>query len=272
MGFLVPKDGTFDVFQTLECGQVFRYQKQGDCFTVFSHDKKCEITEQKDSFYFHSNNENYFKNYFDFDTNYDIIQNNVQDKGLISSAIEFGKGIHILNQNASEVIISFIISSNNNIKRIKAIIERMCCHLGEKKDGYFAFPTLSAIAEKDEKFFSEMGAGYRAKYIVNSARELKIVNFDALKSLSTDELRQYLTSLPGIGRKVADCILLFGFRRTEVFPVDTWIEKAFQDELGSLGADKMAKILAKRYGENSGYVQQWLYFYKRSLNVSRRDR
>lgn len=264
MNFFIPNEKNFDIRATLECGQVFRYYENSGKFTVISGNKFCEIIEEENGCRFYCEDVTFFKKYFDIDRNYDIIQKKMQDKGLVSSAIDFGNGIRILNQEPIEVIISFIISANNHIPRIQSIIERLCKELGEDMGGYFAFPTLDALASKDEKFYREQGAGYRANYIAETAQMLKLVDFDELNKLSTIDLRRELEALKGVGRKVADCILLFAYHRTDVFPVDTWILKVFRPEFGDIPAAKLSKLLVERYGENSGYVQQWLFYQKRS--------
>ncbi|MDD4839257.1 MAG: DNA glycosylase [Clostridia bacterium] len=264
MKFSIPYDNTFDIRSTLECGQVFRYYENNGIFTVIAGKKRCQISQNDEGCIFCCEDEYFFKKYFDLNRNYAIIHSNVQDKGLVSSAIEYGKGIHILNQDHIEVIFSFIISANNHIPRIKAIIERLCDSLGEDMGDYFAFPTLEALSLQDEAFYKSIGAGYRADYIAQTARMLQIVNFDELNKLSTEQIRRELMAFKGIGRKVADCILLFAFHRTDVFPVDTWILKVFRPEYGNIPADKLSKLLVEKYGENSGYVQQWLFYQKRS--------
>lgn len=266
MNFFLPIDkNSIDIRATLFCGQVFRFREDNGVFTVISGDKICKIVQEENGYNFCSNDANYFKKYFDIDRNYDIIQKKVQDKGLVSSAVEFGAGIRILNQEPIEVIFSFIISANNHIPRIQSIIERLCESLGKDMGGYFAFPTLEELASKDERFFRELGAGYRANYLAESAKMLKDFDLVELSGLQTEKLRQKLETLKGVGRKVADCILLFAFHRTDVFPVDTWIRKVFRAEYGDIPADKLSKLLVERYGDNAGYVQQWLFYQKRTL-------
>jgi N-glycosylase/DNA lyase len=190
----------------------------------------------------------------------------VEDKGLLTKAIEFGRGIHILRQDALETVFSFLISQNNHIPRIKGIIERMCVGLGKDMGGYYAFPTLEAMAGAGEDYFSSIGAGYRASYLDRTAKTLLDRNFDSFKNLNTADLRSALMALHGVGRKVADCILLFGFNRFDVFPVDTWIKKVFEAEYKDVPADRLSVMLVDRYGEYAGFVQQWLFYYKREFD------
>ncbi len=269
---LLEKTPTFDLKQTLDCGQVFRYKEregvagggsEGRVFELYALDERAVVTEEEGGYKLQSDNCDFFYKYLDFDTNYDIIQLKTQDKGLVSSAIEFGKGIHILRQDAVETIFSFLISQNNHIPRIKGIIERMCEALGKDMGGYHAFPEIGALASAGEDFFKSIGAGYRAAYLDRTAKTLADADVEGLKSLDTESLRKELTNLHGVGRKVADCILLFGFNRFDVFPVDTWIKKVFEDSYPGVAADKLSVELVAKYGKYSGYVQQWLFYYKR---------
>ncbi len=263
----IEKTATFDICQTLECGQVFRFHKEGDAWVVFALDHKAVITQNDKEIIIESDDSKFFYNYFDFEQNYELIQSKCDDKGFVWEAIEYGKGIRLLKQNPVETIFSFIISQNNHIPRIKGIIERMCEHLGEKKEGYFAFPTINSLASAGEQFFSSIGAGYRAAYLDRVAKALQEEDVESWRQLDTQELRKKLMSLHGIGRKVADCILLFGFQRYDVFPVDTWIKKVFEDTYKNVPADKMSTLLVQKYQNYAGFVQQWLFYYKREKKV-----
>lgn len=263
MRFEVEKTPTFSLTQTLNCGQVFRYTEEGDTSVILAGAHRAEAREFVDRYEFDCDDSEFFKKYLDFDTNYGIIQLKAQDKGVVSAAIEFGKGIHILRQSPLETIFSFLVSQNNHIPRIKGIIERICTALGRDMGGYHAFPEAEAFADAGTEFFRSVGAGYRAEYLSRTAEQLSGVDLTLWNALPTDELREKLVALHGVGRKVADCVLLFGFNRFDVFPVDTWIRKVFAPEYGDMPADRLAKELVRRYGEDSGFVQQWLFYYKR---------
>lgn len=273
MKFEIEKTPYFDVGQTLNCGQVFRYKETDGGYDVFALDHKAVIEEKQDRYIFDCDDAEFFKKYFDFDTDYGFIQSKVSDKGLLSSAIEFGRGIHILRQDPMETVFSFLISQNNHIPRIKGIIERMCAGLGKDMGGYYAFPTLDALAQAGEEYYASIGAGYRASYLDRTAKRLLNTDTSAFADLDTADLRSALMALHGVGRKVADCILLFGFNRFDVFPVDTWIKKVFEEEYPGVPAEKLSALLVKRYGEYAGFVQQWLFYYKReSDRMSGADR
>ena len=262
--FTIQKTPTFDVGQTLDCGQVFRFKEIDGGFRILAGRHCANIFDEGDVYRFECDDRAFFERYFDFDTDYEALQEECEDCGMVSEAIKFGRGIHILRQDPLETIFSFIISQNNHIPRIKGIIERICDALGEDMGEYHAFPTVQALASVGEEFYAKIGAGYRAAYLDRVAKTLVGVDVNEWNSLSTDDLRAKLLSLYGVGRKVADCVLLFGFNRFDVFPVDTWIKKVFEQEYKNVPADKIATLLIQKYGYHAGFVQQWLFFYKRN--------
>lgn len=265
----------FNVKDTLECGQIFRYKPlDGGRFLVISTNKACICYNDGDYAFIEceDSDSDYFYNFFDLDRDYGKIYQSALscDIPFLTKACSVGKGIRILNQNKVEMLFSFIVSQNNNIPRIKKILERLSTELGVKTayNGYeyFAFPTVKALASVDEGFYSSIGLGYRASYIERNAKLLN-EGFDicALDSLSTPLLKKELKSLYGVGPKVADCISLFGFHRSDSFPVDTWIEKVYREEFfGTEKAnDKITAFFLDKFKDNSGYVQQYLFSFKR---------
>lgn len=263
----IPKDGYFDIRSTLECGQVFRFAPTDYGYRLIAGSHIAKIREEEDRYVVECDDPDHFRRYFDFDTDYALVQSKFADKPLIAAAIAYGKGIHILRQEPLETIFSFIVSQNNHIPRIKGIIEKICDGLGEDMGEYRAFPSLEKLAGAGEKFYAKCGAGYRANYLCTVANSLHEADIEDWRALSTEELRAKLMSLKGVGRKVADCILLFGFSRFDVFPVDTWIKKVFEEEYPNTPADKMSTLLVQNYGQYSGFVQQWLFYYKREKNI-----
>jgi N-glycosylase/DNA lyase len=261
----------FNIKHILECGQIFRYNKINEnTYIVHSLDKETTITKTNSSYTILCNDrdENYFVNFFDLKTNYSLIKEKIRtyNNTLFEKAINFGYGIRILKQDPFEMIISFIISANNNIKRIQKSIEFICLNAGKNMGLYYAFPTLIELQDKNEQFFINAGLGYRSKYIVKTIQMLKNINFKELSNCSTSDLKTFLLTLPGIGPKVADCILLFGFSRKNVFPVDTWIKKVYIEDLNGteLRPYKISENLIKQFNNLSGYIQQYLFYYKRS--------
>ena len=264
----------FNPLHTLDCGQVFRFAPYKEGYLVHSADKIAYIHSDGVKTVVESEDTDYFYSYFDLDRDYKKIVEKVSKFNipLLTRSAELCKGLRILNQNREEMIYSFIISQNNNIPRIKGIIGRICTALGEKMSSpfgdYYAFPLSSVLANADISVFTSAGAGYRDIYLKETSVRICAEGISYLETLSTKELKEKLLSYKGIGPKVADCVALFGFRKTDSFPVDTWIEKVYREDFGGIetNREKIAKYLIDTFGENSGYVQQYLFYGKR-LNL-----
>ena len=254
----VPRD-------VLECGQVFRYKKTQEGYVVFSRDKMAKILCLGDEIHVETNDVDYFYHYFDLETNYqDAIDQLTKHGEVMKLACDYGKGIRILNQDVYEMTISFVISANNNIKRIQQIIEKLCIALGSKTDFGYAFPTLDQLCLGDEQLFKNIGAGYRAKYLVKLAQELRHFDLDSLKEMDSATARKKLLTLSGVGPKVADCILLFGANAKDVFPTDTWIKKVYHQHFESgLGDGQISSYFVEKFGSLSGLAQQYLFYFQR---------
>ena len=268
----------FDIENILECGQVFRFKKLRDKeYVVYSLDKSAHVYDDKASIVIDCGKKEdvpYFYNYFDLETDYGDIQRRLleiagaetsAEHAFMARALEFGKGIRILRQDKIETIISFIISANNNIKRIQGIIERLCRAAGRQIANFYAFPELPALAKLNKKFYNEIGAGYRDGYLAETAQVLA-GGFDlsAVEKADTETAEKLISRLKGVGPKVANCILLFGFAKVDTFPVDTWIAKVFNSFYGG-GIDRreMRRRLVQRYGGLAGYAQQYLFYMAR---------
>lgn len=271
------KNEYFSVVDTLECGQIFRYFRleNGD-YLVLSANKSAILSEKDGLVYitFNKNDQEYFNNYFDFSTDYSQIYSRAISSKypiLISSA-KAGKGIRILKQNTEEMLYSFLISQNNNIPRIKKSINYICEKLGEKQEicgnFYYTFPTTSQILTKNEQFYKEAGLGYRAEYILILANQIKNGLLQEISGLSQEQIKSRLLKIKGIGEKVADCVLLFGLNKTASFPVDTWIEKIYKEDFnGNLtNRNKITEFFINEFGVDSGYFQQYLFYFKRSIH------
>ena len=265
----------FNIKDTLDCGQIFRYKSINGGFLVFSGERACFLKTVGDTTVIECDDEEYFKNFFDLERDYCKINSFAQSSNhkIVSLSALKAKGVRILKQDKEEMLFSFIISQNNRIPRIKDIIERTCTALGKKlKFGdweYYSFPTAKDLAQKDEQFFKDLGYGYRARYMVSVSNAVASgqISLEGIDSLSTENLKKSLTSLTGIGAKVADCIALFGYNRVDSFPVDTWIEKLYHQDFGGQLTDrnKITEWFLNEFGEYSGFVQQYLFYYKRSL-------
>lgn len=263
----------FNIVQILNCGQIFRYSIDGDTAVVYSKDKKAVIKTLNDKVVILTDDVDYFEDFFDLKTDYGKIKNQLKSDLFLQDAVEFGKGIRILNNDTYEMIVSFIISANNNIGRIKNSIEYLCSHFGENKGDYFAFPTLEELKRAKLEDFTKAGLGYRAPQLFDTIQKLKCDDVENLKKQDKEKQFNFLVSLKGIGEKVANCVLLFGLRRKDVFPVDTWINKVYNVITGSNTTDRkfITKDLTSRYGELSGYAQQYFFYYFRENKIREVD-
>jgi len=265
----------FNIKDTLECGQTFRFYEYENGYLIISGSRACYAYEKDNSTIIEclDGDKDYFYAYFDLERDYEKIVKKAVEYGneMLKTSAQNAKGIRILRQDKFEMIISFVISQNNNIPRIKSIIEKLCFSLGEKKSflgkEYYAFPTIESILSKEKSFFTSLGLGYRDAYILETANALNTtLNISVLESLSTTDLKNALVSVKGIGEKVANCVLLFGFNRFDSFPVDTWIEKVYIENFNGELKDrkKITEYFINEFKENSGIFQQYLFHYKRS--------
>lgn len=251
----------FDARATLECGQIFRYEKLAENrYAVFSADKSCLLCTEGDTtgIYAQSCDAQYFFNFFDLTTDYGAIARALGAYGELDEAIKIGKGIRILRQDLVETIVSFIISANNNIPRIKKIISRLCQLAGKRQDGYYAFPTLDEMYLMTFADWQSIGAGFRDKYLFETVRALK--ETDVIERIRSGQtVTKTLLSLKGVGPKVADCILLFGLHDMTGFPVDTWIFKKCRTDILDTPA-KVHDYYTERYGKYAGLAQQYIFY------------
>ncbi len=247
---------------TLDCGQCFRWAEAEDgrwhCVvknkSVYAEisDGKLIITGDAD--------EQFWREYFDLDRDYDAICKSLSADKWLSKAIGVYPGIRILKQEPWEALCSFIISQNNNIPRIKGIISRLCCLFGDDLgNGDFTFPSARLIAEKSVEDLAPLRAGFRAKYIIDAARKVASgeVSFERIISAPMDEARAELQKISGVGPKVAECALLYGFGRVEAFPVDVWVRRIMQ-ELYPEGLPEATQGV-------EGIAQQYLFHWRRNV-------
>ena len=196
----------------------------------------------------------FWSEYFDLGFDYEALKASFSRLSpVMEKACSFAPGIRILNQDPWEALCSFVVSQNNNIKRIMGIIERMCTFYG-----HGGFPQVSVLADADEDDLRSLGLGFRAPYIVNTAKAVMYgdVDLSALKTIEIDDARACLMKVKGIGPKVADCALLFGCHRLDCFPLDVWMKRAMAEFFP--GADKSI------FGRYAGVAQQYIFHYART--------
>ncbi len=266
---LIKGTEDFNVIQTLNCGQIFRYVIDGDTAVVYSKDKKALLSWTNDTIEITSKDLDYFYHFFDLSRDYSVIKSTLKNDEFLAPAVEYGYGIRILNNDAFEMIVSFIISANNNIKRIKNSIEYLCKKFGEKIDDYNAFPTLSALKKATISDYKDAGLGYRAEQMHDTIQRLTERDILYLQQADKDEKMKFLLSLKGVGEKVANCIMLFGLGVRDAFPVDTWINKVYNHLTGSENNDrkKITRELTARYKDLSGFAQQYFFYYFRENKI-----
>ncbi|MCQ2455394.1 MAG: DNA-3-methyladenine glycosylase [Clostridia bacterium] len=252
---------------TLDCGQSFRWVKKDNGWVGVAFNKKLVIKEEKGTIILENTSKEDFLNiwydYFDLGRDYAKIIEEIKSDAILNKASAFGSGIRILNQEPFETLCSFIISQNNNIPRIKGIIERLCKKYGEKiENDLYAFPTAEVLSRLSVEDLADIRMGFRAKYIIDAANKVYNgeVNLNNLYGADTDFARQELMKIKGVGPKVADCTLLFSLKHFKAFPKDVWIKRAME----ILFPEGLPKC-AEEYG---GIVQQYIFFYSRSGNLN----
>ncbi len=266
----IPRPEHFDIAKIFDCGQCFRFDPSPlGGFEGVALGKYLRIAEDGDSLVLYGTDESDFEQIWyeflglgeDYGAINDEILSNLNGDEVMSCAICAGDGIRILHQDCWETLCSFIISQNNNIPRIKKIIDALCRALGEKicvKDReFYAFPTPQAVLEAGEDFIFSLKTGFRAKYIIAAAEAFASLPTDDMTlNMSYDEAQQLLTAINGVGPKVSSCVLLFGFGRYEAFPIDVWIKKVLEKYYDG-------KFDPTRIGRYAGIAQQYLFYYER---------
>jgi len=266
------KVNNFNLKDTVTCGQIFRYEEELDnSYTVILTDRVINIKQDNDYIYFTSNKEDNLKeviiNYFDLEYDYDSINNMLlKNNPELKDIISYSKGLKMINEPKLEVIISYILSQNNRVPQIKKALDNISKEVGEKvifnNKEYYLFPSLDNLKKLSIEDFRYLKCGFRDKYLYEFIHS----NFDINKisNLSSKEALDLLISMKGIGEKVASCILLFGYHRFDVFPIDTWVKKYMKDEYNIDTVKDIRKFCLERYKEYSGLVIQYMFNYKRN--------
>lgn len=267
----------FDIEEILECGQCFRFEKlEEKHYRIVAMGRVLYIRQNGDTVEFYPCTKWEFENiwhyYFDLGTDYSEIKKIISNDDIMFSATEYAKGIRLLNQEPYECLLSFIISQNNNIPRIKGIIERMSEKYGKECDGKYLFPTPEELADADVDSLFELRMGFRAKYIYDALQKLnsKEVDLHNADSMTTEELLNMLLKIKGVGQKVADCTMLFSMGRREVFPTDVWVKRVMEQLYFNKEETDIKTIhgfAKKKWGYLAGYAQQYLFYYARSLKI-----
>lgn len=265
----------FNLKCTLECGQCFRWKKiDGEYYVGVIKDRAIKVKQVDNTLCIISNNmdnlEEIVKNYFNLDLDYSSIEKRialVDDN--IKKAVTNTTGLRFLKQDFFETIISYIISANNNIPRISKSVNEISRRYGKKVelDGqkYYLFPTPEELKDVTKEEYRECGVGFRDKYIYNTVAKInnKEINLEEMYKMDTNSLKKELLSLMGVGPKVADCILLFACSRTEVFPIDTWVEKIMTKlyfDNKEATKKQIQEYATNNFKNDAGIIQQHLFY------------
>lgn len=269
----------FHIGQILECGQCFRFEKLEDMYyTLVAFGKVLYVQQTANSVEFSYNGytldaaefESIWLPYFDLQRDYGaIISKITSNDSVMRSAVNFAPGIRILQQEPWEMLISFIVSANNRIPQIKQVVKNISAQYGTQIDAQnHTFPDATTLSKVTASDLRALKTGFRDKYIVDAAQKTVSGALDMNRNtgMPTEDLRKSLLSVAGVGEKVAHCILLFGYGRMDTFPVDTWVRKVMQQYYfdGSAASPAQIHSLAQeRFGELSGFAQQYLFHYIR---------
>lgn len=261
---LILKDfDCLNLENTLFCGQAFRWKKTEDgIFTAVVKDQIIRARQDgNDIIFIGAENEkekNLIENYFDLKRDYAKICEQLSIDESFQTAYKEYKGIRILRQDSWEALCSFIISQNNNIPRIMGIIDRFCHKFGEKiYDENYTFPSYQSLKGVTAEDLAPLRAGFRGKYIADAVEKLNCgeINLEEIEKMPIEQARQELCKIKGVGAKVAECTLLYGFGRMEAFPVDVWVKRI----MAEMYPDGLPEI----FKGNEGIAQQYLFHWRR---------
>ena len=274
----LPLDQPLDLESTLESGQAFRWRRSGPWWSGVLEGQAVELRVRPGRLEYRSTMTppqamaDVLHRYLRLDDDLPAIQRALSQDPEVARAIAAHPGLRLLRQEPWECLISFICSSNSNILRIRGVIERLAHSFGRPvstgRRQRFTFPTPEVLAGAGEKRLARLRLGYRAAYVARTARIVADggLSLVALREATYDEAKSALMELPGVGEKVADCVLLFSLEKLEAFPVDVWVRRTLEERY--LGGDRLPpKALAawarERFGSRGGYAQQYLFHRQR---------
>ena len=281
--YVLRKAEAFELKDIFECGQCFRWNKESNgSYTGIFRENVLNVEKIGNDIYFkgvcNGDIEKIVEDYFDISRDYEKIKEKLSliDENMRIST-EYGRGIRILNQDLWETIISFIISANNNIPRIKGIIERLSEKYGNKISWngkiYYTFPTPEQLKNVTVQDYRSLGLGFRDIRLFETTKMVldKKVDLNSLYNENdTKRVREELLKLSGVGPKVADCILLFSdLKRFDVFPIDVWVRRVMnelyikKDDETKVSKKEIEKLANEKFGNIQGLAQQYLFYWRR---------
>lgn len=283
-GIILKETKDFDPVHIFECGQCFRWIKEDDgSYTGVAKGKVINVKKDGANIVIDNTNKEDFENiwydYFDLGRDYTSLKKELaQHDENLKKAVDFGWGIRILQQDSWEMLISFIISSNNRIPMIQRAInnisEKYGKEIGEYRGRkYFAFPSPEELSKASIEELRECKTGFRDKYIYHTNKMVieENLNMEDFIEMDSEVCHKELMKFKGVGAKVADCIALFGMRKYESFPVDVWVKRVMQEFYGAedMSLPKMRKYGMELFGEKAGFAQQYLFYYVRELEIGK---
>lgn len=279
-GIVVENIRDFDPVHTFECGQCFRWLKQEDgSYTGVARERVVNVALCGDSLVMKNATEQDFINiwydYLDLGRDYTKIKQQLKKDEIMEKAIEYGQGIRILRQELWETLISFIISANNMIPRIMKTVAAIAKTYGEEKrledKSFYTFPGIERLAGSCLEELDVCRGGFRCKYILNTAMLVKEkqVDLGALPGVDTSKAREELMKLPGVGPKVADCVLLYSGTKQNVFPTDVWVKRVMEELYFKREASfkEIHDFSRDYFGDLAGFAQQYLFYYARENRI-----
>lgn len=271
----------FNPVHIFECGQAFRWNWDGKGYVGIVRDKPLRVLWEDNAIILENASiEDYrdlWEDYFELKRDYAHIKQEISKDDIMKEAVDFGWGIRILNQDPWETLISFIISANNAISRIKRSIENISKKFGRRVywDGreFYTFPEPERLVDAHEDELIECGVGYRASYIIKTAKMIHEQEIDLwdIKNMEYEDALKAMLKFAGVGPKVADCVLLFSMGKREAFPVDVWVQRVMGTLYLEQGATpaKIKKFAREKFGKFAGYAQQYLFYYARENKIGR---
>lgn len=261
-GVLLTQVKRFQPDHIFDNGQCFRWKAVNENhYTGIVKGKYLEVIKTDDNILLKGATledfEEIWKDYFDLNRSYDEIIQLFSTDETLAKAVSFAPGLRVLKQEPWEALATFILSQNNNIKRITGLVDRFCEHFGEPIEEGFAFPTPESIAYLTPEDLAPVRAGFRAKYLIDAAQKVTNgeVSLTLPYTLPIDEAGEHLMQIKGVGPKVSDCVLLFGFNRIESMPKDVWIKRAL--------AEFYPEGFPEEFNNWAGLAQQYLFHYTR---------
>jgi N-glycosylase/DNA lyase len=265
----LPEKSAFSLDLTLGCGQVFRWEKTGEWWNGVVAKEVIRVRQKGRSLIFTGTSEERIRDYFGLDTDLGFILGSIDRDPIIHRAITECNGLRVVNQPPWECLASYICATYANIPGIRKKIALLSEMFGEPIPGgpgpvFYSFPSADALADSGPCDLSRCSLGYRAPYLCETAREIASDPgwVERIHTLDYDAARRYLMKFKGVGPKVADCVLLFAFRKYEAFPVDVWIARIMIRHYGATekgGYEQISRKGREYFGSYAGYAQEYLY-------------